>query len=120
MEVDSIYNKIFDKKFAYLINPKVAKTERKKENKQNERMKVRQNEYIMEKIKDIKSRIFFMKGIVDYSFPKVIVHKGKVFNEYLSQQKKEKSKDKRAVEHLKNSLESSKKENNKRLNNFLK
>lgn len=102
-EVDFIYKKVFDKKFEYKLNPKKKKEVNKhelenadyrleKEIKRKMEQKVKEGKpnYIQEKIKSIKKKIFFMKGIFDYSYPPIIVKKFKVLNEILNKEKKKK------------------------------
>jgi hypothetical protein len=95
-EVDNIYKKVFNKQFNYLINPKVVKKVDKfdlndadylyEKNKNKNEKKA--GTYIEEKLKIIKTKIFFMKGVFDYSYPQIIVKKMRAFNKIIEEKKK--------------------------------
>jgi len=81
-EIQLIYNKIFDKYFRNFFDPKVPKTKEKHE-QLRKYLKIQGNPtYIEDKIIDIKSKIFFLKGIIDFTYPKVLADKMKIQNEY--------------------------------------
>lgn len=93
-EVEFVYNKVFDKKFEYLINPKVTKKVTKvdlqnPEYKNKKKKKFIRTTYLEDKIKQIKQKIFFMKGIFDYSYPQILVGRIKICNSFLNKKEKE-------------------------------
>jgi hypothetical protein len=93
-EIEFIYKKVFDKKFDYLINPKVTKKVTKvdlqnPEYKNKKKKKYTRTSYLEDKIKQIKQKIFFMKGIFDYSYPQILVGRIKICNSFLNKKEKE-------------------------------
>lgn len=77
-EVDLVYKKMFDKQLNK--NLLTYKTMNNKDididPKKMKNFKIKRSpEYIKEKIKDIKSKILFMKGVFDYAYPLITVKK---------------------------------------------
>jgi len=81
-EVIKLYNKIFEKKHRRLIeaiSPNLKDNEKQKKKHQVDGNKP---SYLDEKIKDIKTKIFFLKGIFDFAYPKIVGEKIKIKKEY--------------------------------------
>lgn len=88
-EVIAIYNKIFDKFYRKLFDPKAPKT-KDLQDQIRRYLKLRgKPSYLDDKIKDIKTKIFFMKCIFDFSYPEIIANKLKVQKNYYELMKKE-------------------------------
>lgn len=101
-KTDFIYKKIFDTKTRNLFNKdnnnnELTKKKSKKLDKQtNNYLNLihnsgpKKSKYVENKIDDIKKKLFFIKGIFDYSYPNIIVNKVKTaqnfFNAHNSEQ----------------------------------
>ena len=85
-KIDFVYKKIFDKKSRHLFETSITDKEiekmvklKKKEVRPEENIydfdmeDVKKKKYIDDKIQDIKRKIFFIKGVYDFSYPKIIV-----------------------------------------------
>lgn len=101
-KIDFVYKKIFDKKSRLLIekppldknsNETAAvnkkKLKSKSENKSSDLKMIfgkgaQKRQYIEDKIEDIKRKIFFIKGVYDFSYPKIIVNKVKTAQDFYS------------------------------------
>ena len=94
-KIDFVYKKIFDKKSRMLIekppsdknNNEVKKKQKIKiESKASEfnfnNIDTKKPKYIEDKIEDIKRKIFFIKGVYDFSYPKIIVNKVKTAQDF--------------------------------------
>jgi hypothetical protein len=79
-ELKLMYKNIFDKKYTKLIESFQEKTLTKEEEKRREiRERVlkiqKKPDYIKEKIKDMKTKLYFMKSVYDYSYPLIMIKK---------------------------------------------
>lgn len=94
-KIDFVYKKIFDKKSRMLIEKQpVDKNANEIKKKQKNKVESKSSEfnfnnktnkkrqYIEEKIEDIKKKIFFIKGVYDFSYPKIIVNKVKTAQDF--------------------------------------
>lgn len=102
-KIDFVYKKIFDKKSRHLfekaqLEKKIIETTNKNHrtslslNKKAPEINrnsiypniefFKKKQYIEDKIQDIKRKIFFIKGVYDYSYPKIIVNKVKTAQDY--------------------------------------
>ncbi len=88
-EVKFIYNKIFHKNIRKLFEPKAVNSKELQEQiRKYLKLKGKPSE-IDDKIKEIKTKIFFMKGIFDFIYPEVIASKMKTKKEYYEKLSKE-------------------------------
>jgi hypothetical protein len=89
-KIDFIYKKIFDKRSRNLIEVK-QKEILNESIKKNSNKGGKKTQYIEEKINDIKRKIFFIKGVYDFSYPKIVVNNVKCsqvfFNENFKEEK---------------------------------
>jgi hypothetical protein len=80
-EIDYVYKKIFYKKIK-----EIDSKEEKIDEREIKRMKMlnikRESNYIKDKIKDIKTKLLFMKGVVDYAYPVIFLEKIKMQKKY--------------------------------------
>lgn len=77
-EINVVYNKIFDKYYRKLFDPKGPHSKDKLE-QIRKYLKLRgKPSYLDDKIKDMKSKIFFIKGIFDFAYPEIIGHRLKI------------------------------------------
>ncbi len=86
-KIDFIYKKIFDKKSRFFFEKQTENklsSESKKKHRndyisnKNEFIlnnMFKKKQYIEDKILDIKKKIFFIKGVYDFSYPKIVVNK---------------------------------------------
>jgi hypothetical protein len=139
-EIDFIYKKIFDKRILNKLNTKVEKRINKWDLRNIQKMKngssqnqnkdkdnpppvnnlMKSNNFINQKIRDMKSKIFFMKGVIDYSYPPIIVKKFQVLNDILEEEKKKGEKIKKEkLSFDYTSQDRIKNENNRKLKNML-
>ncbi len=105
-KIDFFYKKIFDKKTRVIFNnkhpPENMGAKKKPENNSDDNFSseyfynkfgcgFKKREYIEDKIIDIKRKIFFIKGVYDFSYPKIVVNKFKskqnFFNNHHSENK---------------------------------
>jgi hypothetical protein len=94
-KIDFVYKKIFDKKSRMLIE-KPPSDKNNNEVKKKQKIKIeskasefnfnnkdaKKRKYIEDKIEDIKRKIFFIKGVYDFSYPKIIVNKVKTAQDF--------------------------------------
>jgi len=95
-KIDFVYKKIFDKKSRMLIEKTILDKDAN-ENKKKSKNKIdyessdfllnslgmfKKKQYIEDKIQDIKRKIFFIKGVYDFSYPKIIVNKVKTAQDF--------------------------------------
>ena len=78
---DILYNKIFDKRLKIKLNMN-AEPDLNEENKPNLK-------YINGKIRKIKDKIYMMKGVFDYVYPKVVLKKAEVITSSFKKTKNE-------------------------------
>jgi hypothetical protein len=101
-ETELIYKKVFDKKYAKLINSSIRSDGKRISQKTTPQSPINQpgkntanflnkppQTYVKDKIKDIKSKIFFIKGVFDYAYPLVMIEKirsqKKYYEKYIEQ-----------------------------------
>jgi hypothetical protein len=90
-EVDFIYDKIFTRKTRFLQENRTLHGEEKDFNViykgPRKLLLPKKPNYISDKIKDIKTKISFMKGVFDYAYPLIMIEKirtqKKVYEEYI-------------------------------------
>lgn len=108
-ETEIIYKQVFDKKYEFLINPKAVSLKKRQEIQKY--MKTRnqnskKHNYIYDKILHIKSKIFFMKSVYDYIYPKIVIQKFHLQDQV--NKKNELNQEKKLMEKAEAKLQSSK------------
>lgn len=82
--VNAVYNKVFDKNLNSILEIKRQKSYSnliKRKNIDEERYKFSLKSHVNKKISDIKERVHFMKGIIDYVYPKLMIDKVRIYKE---------------------------------------
>lgn len=123
LKIDFIYKKIFDKKTRCLFSntedednssqvKKKLKTQLEQENEYLKSIgKLKKKQYIEDKIQDIKRKIFFVKGVYDFSYPQIIVSKIKTAQDFYNHSHtEEKAKLRESLNHTSKKFFSNKKE----------
>ena len=81
-KAEKFCQKVFDKTLLPILNiKKDNKNTKLIYNEDKERKKFKNKSYINKQISDIKQKVHFMKGVIDYMFPKVMTNKAKSIND---------------------------------------